>query len=198
MDFEKMGKGSIFQVNMIEKKSEFELENEYPFKFVLTHICKGIPNKLVPIDTSYNDQKNDCYYVSVYGVVFNDDGEEVDPDSHWGDLIIDYEVEICQGIKKISGFHVRCDEDDNIYGVDLLKETKIPLDVYVEFKYSDIPNIIKNNIKVYYDYMDQGFGHWEGKLTLDDFKNEDCCGTLFYGEATWINKIDYDSLKNNN
>jgi hypothetical protein len=76
-----------------------------------------------------------------------------------------------------------------------ISNNKVP--IFTWFKSEDVENIIKNDIKIWDDYMDQGFGPTQHKWTTDDFMYDgEMRNTVFTGDSMYVLRSDlYNLLK---
>jgi len=82
---------------------------------------------------------------------------------------------------------------DNIICKVVKRSTNAPK-IYVGFEFRYLKSIMKRNIIICYDYMDQGFcgiNRDDDEYIYENFFEEDGTATMFTGEGLWIDKEDY-------
>lgn len=121
------------------------------------------------------------YGVEAYGWLFNTETDAV--------------ANMCEN-DEIPGQMPNPVDEDCVYKI--IKKTKIPPSIYVDFKYKYMKYVLRNKIPVYHDYMDQGFSevtHTDPDYKPKSFFNQDGAATMFMDEGLWIKKDDHKKIK---
>ena len=89
------------------------------------------------------------------------------------------------------------DDPTNVYIRVLCKGTshnKVP--IFTQFEPEDVEDILNNDIEIWDDYMDQGFGPNKCDLTLDNFMYDGKLGnTVYSGDAMYVLRSDLDQVR---
>lgn len=114
---------------------------------------------------------------------------------YWPDIADDAAaMRAAQGRQLIENYeHLRITDIAKCFRIVETPQTHVPVDVYVELPLKFVDLAIQENVSVFQDYMDQGFGEIADRTTLKEWYNED--DGSFRGEDLLINKIDFIALR---